>query len=97
MNRMDKRKIKALMKARLLIEREDEDYICYALAMVASTNPKLADAKDALTDYILDQLSPFSFLGPWQQKTFGIPGTYIQQRKDRLAWIDWMIEQLKKD
>jgi hypothetical protein len=96
MNKHSKRKIKALKQARKLIADRSEEFICYALGSVRAAHPKLTEAANDLQVYIMRELGYFSTLDSWQWANLpdGRHSPY-QRRADRIAWIDWMIEQLQ--
>ena len=98
MDKSDKNKVKALKKARHLISNLDEDYICFALDTVAGKNPALAQAIIDLKCYINYQLSPTDTLLGWQHNNdvdFIVFRNIRADRADRIAWIDWMINELE--
>lgn len=90
-------KRKALKLARERITTKHDEYICHALSYVAVNYPEFARAAVELKGYIGEQLgSPFSGLDSWQARNeFGNRG-YDQRRLDRLAWIDWMLDEPKE-
>ncbi|MCL4664453.1 hypothetical protein L0Z16_03465 [Burkholderia multivorans] len=91
-------KREALTIARRRIATEADTYICYALSYVATNCPGLDRAAIELKCYIADQLgAPFTGLETWQRRN-GFGGRSLaQQRRDRLAWIDWMLDEPKEE
>lgn len=85
-----------LKLAREKIEDGRIYYICNALLDTAEINPSLYPAAMRLRLYISEQLR-YSDLTPtlerWQRYNgFGDRGRE-QGRLDRLAWIDWMLDE----
>ncbi|ACR15026.1 hypothetical protein BcepIL02_gp33 [Burkholderia phage BcepIL02] len=89
------KKREALKLARELIESGEEGYVCLALKSVARSRPDLRASVASLRRYIMRKLRPYAFLGGWQRKQ-GIWRYDEQQRADRLAWIDWMLDEPKE-
>jgi hypothetical protein len=85
---------------RILLKQETRIGICTALYM--ATYPPLFE-KDALAQmaytrlrlYIGDALAPFATLESWQ-KHHGFYCGATTCRRDRLAWIDWMLGEEKE-
>lgn len=90
-------KREALKLARELIATREYDYICHALSYVAVNCPGLDRAAVELKGYIGDQLgSRHIGLEVWQGRNgLGIR-EWHQLRLDRLAWIDWMLDEPKE-
>ncbi|MBU9525022.1 hypothetical protein [Burkholderia multivorans] len=90
-------KREALMLARKRIAAERSRYICFALESVTIKRPDLTEAAIELRRYISDKLgSRHVGLRSWQQRNgFGDRGD-AQLRLDRLAWIDWMLDEPKE-
>ncbi|CAJ6339639.1 hypothetical protein [Burkholderia pseudomallei] len=81
----------ALKLARHLIETRDVDRICIALIWIARNYPRLGGACFTLREYIEKCLGDEDF-DYWQLNNgFGLRHP-AQTRRDRLAWIDWMLE-----
>ncbi|MBU9446897.1 hypothetical protein KTE29_03760 [Burkholderia multivorans] len=90
-------KREALMLARKRIAAGRSRYICFALESVTIKRPDLVDAADELRRYISEQLgSRYVALEQWQRRNGHGPRTLEQQRLDRLAWIDWMLDEPKE-
>ncbi|KVD81899.1 hypothetical protein WS62_23365 [Burkholderia sp. ABCPW 14] len=90
-------KREALRYAREMIESGQEMYICFALYSVKRKHPRLAGACQVLRDYIEIQLGHCGPLESWQRKNgFGERCGY-QSLFDRLAWIDWMLDEPKEE
>ena len=87
-----------LHEARALIERGEIKVICRALYHAEFVGPHTGGRRDALhrlTAYISNALgSPLETLRGWQIRR-GMTGR--DTRADRLAWIDWMIEEGKDE
>jgi hypothetical protein len=88
----------ALIAARAMIASGEENYICLALTDIGCARPDLDNACEALREYIRIALGEYSTLYSWQVNTGVLPGhaphnaTRVRQlRRDRLAWIDWML------
>lgn len=85
------KKREALKLARDLIATEKRRFICYALGDVARSRKDLNRACWELRHHIERQLQPVCTLGNWQViKGLG-RRSEAQRRRDRLAWIDWML------
>ena len=104
---LDHKKIKALQEARVYISSRKERYICNALARVVDKEPSLKITVILLKKYIQEQLDGYISLENWlfhkrkvypkgisHLETYSSVFTGILQAT-RLAWIDWMIEQLQ--
>jgi hypothetical protein len=89
---------KLLERVRELIECGKESYICYALTeaninLCDGTNDAEVDEADMrLSTFIMDQIEPYGVLGMWQQKHECFQSKE-QTRIDRLAWIDWLLNE----
>ena len=83
----------ALFIARGYIESVQEKYICYALDRAARQYPELREAVVSITYDILSALGGPLTLEGWQLKNMGF--AIHQNRLNRLAWIDWMLENWK--
>ncbi|CAB3972290.1 MULTISPECIES: hypothetical protein [Burkholderia] len=90
-------KREALKIARRRIATKCDDYICHALSYVCINCPGLTVAAVELKKYIGEQLgNPFIGLEAWQGRN-GFPDRSLAQlRRDRLAWIDWMLDEPKE-
>jgi len=81
-----------LIAARELIESGEEFYICLAIVTAAVHRGYYCMAVEVrLSRYIRDALAPHVYLENWQRAN----GYDAQRtvRLDRLAWIDWMLDQ----
>lgn len=93
--------IALLQAARGLIDRIEEDFICWALddALARIDGPDLLSTHDHLKTHILNQLDGWGFLQSWvnSQSYRGDRwySHYGLHRLCRLAWIDAMIRDLK--
>ena len=86
-------KSEALRRVRHLIKTNQETFICFALERVGLDSPTLAYACEKLRLYVVQSLSPYDVLQTWQERNdLGDRGA-DQRRADRLAWIDWMLEE----
>jgi len=83
----------ALLVARGYIESVQDKYICYALDRAARQYPELREAVVSLTYDILSALGGPGTLEGWQLKNMGF--AIEHNRLNRLAWIDWMLENWK--
>ena len=101
-------KIDALKLARRLIASGDISHLCTALDRIAHADDRLVTAVYELKRYINKMLDggSSSTLGEWQRQHGIRPMKWIpsesrasklQYRRDRLAWIDWMIRCLQED
>jgi hypothetical protein len=88
-------KRQALSIARELIESGEEDYICLALREASRRNPSLNEAVKGLRKFISRQLFPYTFLHTWQMRN-GFGWRPDRARGDRIAWIDWMLDETKE-
>lgn len=93
-------KIQLLIQARKLIKSGKESFICVALLHIQTTH----NSKHSLylRKWIRHQLNEHTFLNTWVQQKIGPqkywknPHRINKMRNTRLAWIDWMISELKK-
>lgn len=93
-----------LLKARANIKARRNIYLCYALRSSIYHRPHLKQAGSYLRAYIMRSLGESSYLDHWQNaernKSAGMTITPYQwksdaqKRKDRIMWIDWMLEGL---
>ncbi|PRE27566.1 hypothetical protein [Burkholderia multivorans] len=90
-------KREALMLARMRIAAGQSRFICFALESVTIKRPYLEEAAAELKGYIHDKLGDrYVSLEAWQKRNgFGERGEE-QCRQDRLAWIDWMLDEPKE-
>jgi hypothetical protein len=98
-------KREALELARERIAYWRNDYICNALLDTARLNPRLHSAAMELRSYITEKLGGMRVVGQhriaptleeWQVSNgLGERGRE-QLRRDRLAWIDWMLDEPKE-
>lgn len=91
-----------LRAARKRVENGSNDYICYA---ISNSNRGVAKQRNYLRAWIMYMLETHSSYEAWlrtkHHKLFkqtirkeGVYGWVRGVRKARLAWIDWMIEQV---
>ncbi|KGS75412.1 hypothetical protein X947_5377 [Burkholderia pseudomallei MSHR7334] len=93
---------RAVLKlAREKIEDGSADFICNALNSAATFNPHLSFAAEEICSYISKKLGVTRYpdwtptLDEWQiYNGFGDRGRE-QRRLDRLAWIDWMLNDMQ--
>ncbi|WP_254213950.1 hypothetical protein [Burkholderia multivorans] len=90
-------KREALKLARKRIAAGQSRYICFALEAVTIKRPDLEEAAAELKGYIHDKLGNWHVsLEAWQRRNgFGDRGEE-QWRQDRIAWIDWMLDEPKE-
>jgi isochorismate hydrolase len=87
-------KREALRRARHLIKTKQEYFICHALDNVAMGSPKiLSHACEQLKRYVREALTPVGTLQNWQAHNKMPDRGSDQRREDRLAWIDWMLNE----
>jgi hypothetical protein len=89
-------KREALKLARERIASCNATVICEALMTVAGDRPELRAACKELRSYIVRQLTPCLYLGAWQRRNGFYGRSLAQERRDRLAWIDWMLDEPKE-
>ncbi|MCG0577269.1 hypothetical protein L6Q82_04870 [Burkholderia cenocepacia] len=94
-------KREALLAARVRIEKKWDTFICNALRSVGDHNPRLMPAADELRKFVNAQVTlprqrTAATLGKWQRRNGHGFRTMWQQRADRLAWIDWMLDEPKE-
>lgn len=93
---MDMDEREALRRARELIKNKESNRICYALGEVGVKNQRLNNACIRLRGFIMKQIAPSVTFEGWQdRKGFGRQRTSATLRRDRLDWIDWMLEEGK--
>ncbi|MDN7998085.1 hypothetical protein QZN00_13100 [Burkholderia multivorans] len=89
-------KREALVLARKRIAADKNQYICHALDYIAMRHPYLEAECVSLKQYIGKQLGSTTTLGGWHKfNGFGDRGG-AQRHLDRLAWIDWMLDEPKE-
>jgi hypothetical protein len=85
-----------LIAARTLIACGENNYICTALWTIDMRNGN--HDSERLVQYVHEQLSPWTTLTSWQRNN-GIVVANDEEsfrenaRADRLAWIDWMLDE----
>lgn len=90
-------KIRLLKAARRLISTRKEYYVCRAILQAARNISWSSNYEPAteLRTYIQRSLKGRLFLEGWQMENFRKLEGKRDGRKDRLAWIDWMIASLE--
>lgn len=92
---LTKTKREALTRARAMVKRCEEDFICNALDTVKMKYPRLRPACVSLKKYIERMLDGHVALGSWQKANVdplsNARSTSGMRRADRLMWIDWML------
>ncbi|MBH9660984.1 hypothetical protein [Burkholderia multivorans] len=92
-------KREVLKLARERIEKKLNYYICHALSDAAFFHPRLKEAARELRAFVHEQVRvdrSSATLDIWQRRN-GFSGRSIAQvRRDRLAWIDWMLDEPKE-
>lgn len=87
-----------LRAARILIVAKREKFICIALQEVGCRDIKLAPSVRHLRNYITKRLGRSTTLEDWQNNRSALRYRHPAHiLKDRLAWIDWMIANLKEE
>ncbi|WP_261520097.1 hypothetical protein [Burkholderia multivorans] len=90
-------KREALKLARERIAAGQSRYICFALESATIKRPDLEEAAAELKDYIHGKLGNRCVsLEGWQQRNGFGERSMAQTRRDRLAWIDWMLDEQKE-
>ncbi len=92
---MKAKKIQVLRMARDLIADGERSYLCHALGAVAGRNVRLKETAWRLIEHVMRELEGHGTLENWQKAHRGMPTDYRRSRRDRLAWIDWMIADLE--
>lgn len=89
---MTKVQRRLLIKARRLIERNEERYICFALLHACEGDSEV-DASVYLRAYIEDHLDYHLTLDSWIRcnRPWLYEGGSNKHKWCRLAWIDWML------
>ena len=90
---LNKNERKALELAWWQIQTAQSSRICYALSAIGRKDQKLLYATIRLRLYITDALEPFTLFEDWQVANGFGHRSDEQIRRDRLAWIDWMLDQ----
>lgn len=89
-------KIDILAKARIRIENDDENFICFALVFAARNLYSDQAHATQLRRYIMDEISPHVNLDEWlSRKRPAFKRDKSSMRSYRMQWIDWMIQQLQ--
>lgn len=92
---------RVLLSAKAKIKRGDEHFVCLALSRSMRSDPSRIAAVEYLRSYIGRVLGEHAYLDGWQRNGCkplkNVDRTYAQRRLDRLAWIDWMIANLKEE
>ena len=86
----------ALRLARPMIESGQERFICRALYIISRQYPLLRSAIAWAKVWIADMLYPHGAYESWAWDIGHYP-TSDEARLARLAWIDWMVEELEKE
>ncbi|RKP56398.1 hypothetical protein [Pararobbsia silviterrae] len=93
----------ALERARKVLKRGEENYLCYALSCVISEilyrgEPGVDDlaVKEACLDlrvFVMNAIYPHGTLEGWSEEHAPTqrPKTAHQRRAQRIQWIDWML------
>ncbi|PRH37738.1 hypothetical protein [Burkholderia gladioli] len=89
-------KREVLKLARERIENRQNLFICHALTDAAFFHPHLKQAAREMHSFVNEQVrverSKFAqTLDRWQRRNGFGPRSIPQLRRDRLAWIDWML------
>ncbi|MCW3543080.1 hypothetical protein [Burkholderia cenocepacia] len=93
---LTREKREALKHARERIAANKNQFICHALDWIKEYRPELGAACVSLKRYIARQLRPVNSLGQWQELHGFGHRSDAQRRADRLAWIDWMLDEPKE-
>lgn len=96
MDRLTREKIEVLRMVRKLIAQRTFTFICHALTHVMQTSPKLCTAAVVLKLYVRNALHPNDTLFDWANATTCMDWQDWDGVAARLAWIDWMINQLEE-
>lgn len=86
-------KREALLLARDKIAQHKIPYICWALEAVEMGRPDLTRVCQQLKMYISKMIFPSDSLANWQERR-GMRRSVQQIRADRIAWIDWMLDEM---
>jgi hypothetical protein len=66
-------------------------------AFANSQTHEVGEAAARLREYVMRSLGGYSTLDAWQkyqwQHRGGVPRDFEQRRDDRLAWLDWMLNE----
>ncbi|ABO57472.1 hypothetical protein LA345_00830 [Burkholderia vietnamiensis] len=95
-------KREVLKLARERIENRKNYFLCHALRDAAFFHPHLKEAARELRSFVNEQVraerSKFApTLDRWQRRNGFAPRSIAQIRRDRLAWIDWMLDDGEGD
>lgn len=85
------RQREVLILARSRIERGQNQQVCLAIDIVIALRKDLKQAGKSLREYIRLQLGHHPALRTWQLEN-GINHTTSQRHFDRLAWLDWLLD-----
>lgn len=86
-------KIAVLRAARKRIANDLNSMVCLALHEACDSNARLSSlATKELLTYVQNAISPHTTLGSWQRANAVKAQGLRDLKKDRLAWIDWMID-----
>jgi len=86
-------KRKVLAMARIALEDRRVDFICHALDYVEGRNANLHAECRELKMFVIHALGENYTLTCWQEKNGFSERSDSQYRADRLAWIDWMLDE----
>lgn len=90
---LNKNERRALEMAREIIAKGERGYICFALDTARCRGANVKAVK-RLQAYIRRALDGYGCLENWQIGAKHLrPRSIVQKRADRLAWIDWMLDQ----
>ncbi|MCO1402866.1 hypothetical protein [Burkholderia multivorans] len=90
-------KREALKLARKRIQSRKNRFICHALRFVSIRHPHLRAACASLERYIAQQIGGERWtLETWQDANGFGDRVEEQRRQDRIAWIDWMLDEPKE-
>jgi hypothetical protein len=89
--------VRVLTAARRRIEDRRNDYLCVAIREAAGDiGPEMHEASKDLRNYIANAMRTngkwIAMLSTWQERNGFAGRNYEQRRKDRLAWIDWLLD-----
>ena len=88
--------IKILEKAKGMVERKEENYICLAIAASNRGNTELVDYLVKWVMRLIHKQAPYAnTLERWAAKTGN--SSKFHSVKSRIAMIDWMIAELQEE
>jgi len=90
---LTEKKRKVLKRVRQLIASKEQEFICHAIHYVADNSDGLDDACRELKMFVTHALGNNYTLFCWQKSNGFAEHDDQQLRKDRLAWIDWMLDE----